>query len=98
MGIYLVIRSVVVGLSIGFTFYDFVGYIARVDGVSMQPVLNPNNAEKDYIFLNRWSAKNYSIKRGEIVSLFSPRNQDQVSKLSMTDSPFRNFLFCLYRF
>ena len=70
------IKSVVIGVPVGVTIYDTVGYIARVDGVSMQPVLNPNNCT-DYVFLNRWAVRSFEVQRGDVVSLTSPKDPDQ---------------------
>lgn len=73
-----VIKSFIIGVPIGITIIDTVGYIARVDGISMQPALNPqNHIEEDYVFLNRWSVKGYDIKRGDIISLISPKDPSQ---------------------
>ncbi|XP_053617774.1 mitochondrial inner membrane protease subunit 2 [Plodia interpunctella] len=70
-------RSIFVGLPIGVTFLDTVGYVARVEGVSMQPVLNPGAKNSDYVFLSRWSVREYDLKRGDIVSLISPKDPNQ---------------------
>jgi mitochondrial inner membrane protease subunit 2 len=40
---------------IGVTFIDVVGYVARVDGESMKPTLNPNANDSEYVFLNKVS-------------------------------------------
>lgn len=37
----------------GVTFVDVFGYIARVDGCSMKPTLNPNDNDTEYVFLNK---------------------------------------------
>lgn len=71
------LKSVIVGLPIGITFLDSVGYVARVDGISMQPALNPDRSSTDYVFLNRWAVRTLDIKRGDIVSLISPKDPDQ---------------------
>lgn len=65
-----------IGLPVGVTFLDTVGYIARVDGISMQPALNPSKETTDYVFLNRWSVRSFDIKRGDIISLISPKDPD----------------------
>ncbi|RZC41746.1 mitochondrial inner membrane protease subunit 2, partial [Asbolus verrucosus] len=77
MKIINVIKSVIVGVPIGITILDSVGYVARVDGISMQPALNPHQHTTDYVFLNRWSVKSYEIKRGDIISLISPKDPSQ---------------------
>lgn len=71
------IKSIIIGLPIGVTFLDLVGYVARVDGISMQPVFNPDKSQTDYVFLNRWAVRSLDIKRGEIISLISPKHPDQ---------------------
>lgn len=71
------LKSVIIGLPIGITFLDSVGYIARVDGISMQPALNPDRSTTDYVFLNRWAVRGSEIERGDIVSLISPKDPTQ---------------------
>lgn len=71
------IKSVLIGLPIGVTILDLIGYVARVDGISMQPALNPDKTSTDYVFLNRWAVRSLNIKRGEIISLVSPKDPDQ---------------------
>nr|CAI5867234.1 unnamed protein product [Callosobruchus analis] len=70
-------KSVFFGIPIGITIIDCVGYIARVDGISMQPALNPNKNQTDYVFLNKWAVKSYEIQRGDIISLLSPKDPSQ---------------------
>lgn len=70
-------KSILVGIPIGITFLDTVGYVARVDGISMQPALNPDANTTDYVFLNRWSVRSLEINRGDIISLISPKDPDQ---------------------
>ncbi|XP_063911051.1 mitochondrial inner membrane protease subunit 2 [Zophobas morio] len=77
MKIINVIKSVIVGVPIGVTILDNIGYVARVDGISMQPALNPHHQTTDYVFLNRWSVKSYNIKRGDIICLISPKDPTQ---------------------
>lgn len=72
-----ILREIIIGIPIGITITDSVGYVARVDGVSMQPALNPNTNEQDYVFLNKWAVKSYEIKRGDIISLISPKDPKQ---------------------
>ncbi|CAI9722216.1 Hypothetical predicted protein [Octopus vulgaris] len=51
-------------------FHDNIGFIAKVEGASMQPALNPEGQRtSDYVFLNKWKAKNHHYIRGEVVSL-----------------------------
>ncbi|XP_050353429.1 mitochondrial inner membrane protease subunit 2 [Nymphalis io] len=71
-------KSLLFGVPIGVTFLDSVGYVARVEGISMQPVLNPESQNKDYVFLSRWSVNDYQVNRGDIISLVSPKNPNQM--------------------
>uniref|UniRef100_A0A1L8DTV8 Mitochondrial inner membrane protease subunit 2 n=1 Tax=Nyssomyia neivai TaxID=330878 RepID=A0A1L8DTV8_9DIPT len=77
MGISRFLKSALAGIPIGLAFLDIVGYVARVEGSSMQPVLNPGERDTDYVFLSRWSVRNLEVNRGDIVSLISPKNPDQ---------------------
>jgi len=43
----------------------------------MQPTLNPLQDEMDYVFLNKLKAKDYTVSRGEIVCLISPKDAQQ---------------------
>uniref|UniRef100_A0A8D9ESN1 Mitochondrial inner membrane protease subunit 2 n=1 Tax=Cacopsylla melanoneura TaxID=428564 RepID=A0A8D9ESN1_9HEMI len=74
-----VLRSMLMGVPVGVTFLDSIGYIARVDGTSMQPVFNPDRNYQDYVFLNRWIIKgdDIGLQRGDIVSLTSPKDPSQ---------------------
>lgn len=73
---YRFVKSLLIGIPVGITFFDYVGYVARVEGVSMQPSLNPDNVT-DYVFLSRWNIENYEITKGEIISCLSPKNRRQ---------------------
>jgi len=54
-------------------------YAAKVEGDSMQPVLNPKESNySDFVLLNRWSLRRKSFCRGDIVVLSSPRDPSQV--------------------
>ncbi|XP_072003011.1 mitochondrial inner membrane protease subunit 2 isoform X3 [Engystomops pustulosus] len=67
-----------VAVPVTVTFLDRVACIARVEGVSMQPSLNPGGRyESDVVLLNRWRIRNYAVQRGDIVSLVSPKNPQQ---------------------
>lgn len=70
-------KHIFFGIPIGVTLVDVCGYVARVDGISMQPALNPDKSQTDYVFLSRWAIKKYQFERGDIVSLISPKNPDQ---------------------
>lgn len=56
--------SSLVGIPVGLTVFDYVGYIARVEGISMQPSLNPGS-QNDYVFLSR-----IDIQKGMRQSIF----------------------------
>ncbi|XP_040199754.1 mitochondrial inner membrane protease subunit 2 isoform X2 [Rana temporaria] len=59
-----------VAVPVTVTLLDRVACIARVEGVSMQPSLNPGGRnESDVVLLNRWRIRNYEVQRGDIVSL-----------------------------
>ncbi|XP_015432979.1 PREDICTED: mitochondrial inner membrane protease subunit 2 [Dufourea novaeangliae] len=74
---YELLRYFLIGLPIGITFRTKIGYIAEVEGSSMQPTLNPNISDSDYVLLNRWSVWRHGIDRGEIVAVTSPRNPSE---------------------
>ncbi|XP_057259686.1 mitochondrial inner membrane protease subunit 2 isoform X3 [Pezoporus wallicus] len=59
-----------VAVPITVTFLDRVACVARVEGASMQPSLNPGGRQaSDVVLLNQWSIRNYDVQRGDIVSL-----------------------------
>ncbi|XP_061780847.1 mitochondrial inner membrane protease subunit 2 [Nerophis lumbriciformis] len=67
-----------VAVPVTVTVLDRVAYVARVEGESMQPFLNPDaTSEGDVVLLNRWSVRNNEVQRGDIVSVMSPRNPQQ---------------------
>lgn len=71
------------GVPAGITLIDIVGYVAKVEGSSMQPILNPDSSPStisDYVFLHNWPIVNNGyeeIERGEIIALISPRDPKQ---------------------
>ncbi|XP_053675968.1 mitochondrial inner membrane protease subunit 2 [Anopheles nili] len=71
------IKSLLLGVPVGVTLLDCVGYVARVEGISMQPALNPDAAVTDYVFLSRWAVRNMDVQRGDIISLVSPKDPSQ---------------------
>ncbi|XP_053983094.1 mitochondrial inner membrane protease subunit 2 [Hylaeus volcanicus] len=77
MGVRQFFRSVLIGIPIGITFLDTIGYIAKVEGISMQPTLNPDIKHCDYVFLSRWAVRSQNIQRGEIVAVISPKVPSQ---------------------
>ncbi|CAN8210926.1 unnamed protein product [Coccothraustes coccothraustes] len=59
-----------VAVPVTVTFLDRVACVARVEGASMQPSLNPGGRyASDVVLLNHWSIRNYDVQRGDIVSL-----------------------------
>ncbi|XP_059672773.1 mitochondrial inner membrane protease subunit 2 isoform X2 [Gavia stellata] len=59
-----------VAVPVTVTFLDRVACVARVEGASMQPSLNPGGRQaSDIVLLNHWSIRNYDVQRGDIVSL-----------------------------
>uniref|UniRef100_A0A8C3BYW5 Mitochondrial inner membrane protease subunit 2 n=1 Tax=Cairina moschata TaxID=8855 RepID=A0A8C3BYW5_CAIMO len=70
-----------VAVPVTVTFLDRVACVARVEGASMQPSLNPGGRqESDVVLLNHWSIRNYDVQRGDIVSLVASKavgKQDQ---------------------
>ncbi|XP_075785916.1 mitochondrial inner membrane protease subunit 2 isoform X7 [Pelodiscus sinensis] len=59
-----------VAVPVTVTFLDRVACVARVEGASMQPSLNPGGRQvSDVVLLNHWSIRNYEVQRGDIVSL-----------------------------
>ncbi|KAG8193087.1 hypothetical protein JTE90_017838 [Oedothorax gibbosus] len=51
-------------------FLDSVGYVAKVEGISMQPALNPDDVHtNDYVLLNKWAIRNFEVRHGDIVAL-----------------------------
>uniref|UniRef100_A0A672YDU1 Mitochondrial inner membrane protease subunit 2 n=1 Tax=Sphaeramia orbicularis TaxID=375764 RepID=A0A672YDU1_9TELE len=59
-----------VAVPVTVTVLDRFAYVARVEGASMQPFLNPEGrSDCDVVLLNRWSVRNYQIQRGDIVSV-----------------------------
>ncbi|XP_051545460.1 mitochondrial inner membrane protease subunit 2 isoform X2 [Myxocyprinus asiaticus] len=67
-----------VAVPVTVTVLDRLAYVARVEGASMQPSLNPDGGmSPDVVLLNRWSVRNYQVQRGDIVSLLSPKNPQQ---------------------
>ncbi|XP_070611621.1 mitochondrial inner membrane protease subunit 2 isoform X4 [Erythrolamprus reginae] len=72
------LKGFFVAVPVTVTFLDRVACIARVEGTSMQPSLNPVEQQvSDIVLLNHWTIQNYKVERGDIVSLVSPRNPEQ---------------------
>uniref|UniRef100_A0A674GE70 Dedicator of cytokinesis 4 n=1 Tax=Taeniopygia guttata TaxID=59729 RepID=A0A674GE70_TAEGU len=67
-----------VAVPVTVTFLDRVACVARVEGASMQPSLNPGGREaSDVVLLNHWSIRNYDVQRGDIVSLVHTKTSEQ---------------------
>ncbi|XP_016306538.1 mitochondrial inner membrane protease subunit 2-like isoform X1 [Sinocyclocheilus anshuiensis] len=67
-----------VAVPVTVTVLDRLAYVARVEGASMQPSLNPDGeSSPDVVLLNRWSVRNYQVHRGDIVSVLSPKDPRQ---------------------
>ncbi|XP_077024225.1 mitochondrial inner membrane protease subunit 2 isoform X2 [Tamandua tetradactyla] len=67
-----------VAVPVAVTFLDRVACVARVEGASMQPSLNPGGSQSsDVVLLNHWKVRNFEVQRGDIVSLVSPKNPEQ---------------------
>lgn len=78
MKIPLFFKSLLLSIPVGVTFFDCVGYVARVEGISMQPALNPDGSPAtDYVFLSRWAVRNMDVERGDVISLVSPKDPGQ---------------------
>ncbi|XP_058793853.1 mitochondrial inner membrane protease subunit 2-like [Phymastichus coffea] len=73
MGLSFTFRSILLGVPVGYIFFNQVGCIVRVEGSSMQPTLNPDLEKIDWVFLNRWAVRDRSISRGDIVAFKSPK-------------------------
>ncbi|KAI4543720.1 hypothetical protein MG293_006514 [Ovis ammon polii] len=59
-----------VAVPVAVTFLDQVACVARVEGTSMQPSLNPGGSQSsDVVLLNHWKVRNFEVQRGDIVSL-----------------------------
>ena len=62
-------------------FYKQVGYVARVEGGSMFPVLNPDKLQldkPDYVVLKRLNGNYDDIHRGDIVTSVCPNNAHDI--------------------
>jgi len=59
--------------------YDNVGYVAKVEGCSMQPVLNPDPTEDaDLVALRRINGAFDDLRRGDIVTAACPYSSSEV--------------------
>jgi len=71
MGMWRSVKNILFGAAIGHTLIDTFGTVARVDGISMQPTLNPN-AVVDLVFLSYLPVHFDTIKRGDVIVAISP--------------------------
>lgn len=55
-------------------FTDALYCIRTVEGVSMQPTLNTEGLNTDFVLLDRYAASKLEFERGEVVALVSPRD------------------------
>ena len=79
MKISYIFKTLFWSLPVGVTALDIVGYPAQVHGVSMQPLLNPSDDDtNDIIFIKKWNYKNYTLKRGDVISVTNPRDSNQL--------------------
>ncbi|XP_074122977.1 mitochondrial inner membrane protease subunit 2 isoform X2 [Sminthopsis crassicaudata] len=68
------LKGFFVAMPVTVTFLDRVACIARVEGASMQPSLNPGWSQTyDVVLLNHWKVRNYEVNRGDVVSLVDRR-------------------------
>ncbi|CAF0730599.1 unnamed protein product [Didymodactylos carnosus] len=79
--VYNILKSIgkgtIVTIPIVTVFIDKVATVSLVDGVSMQPILNPvseTKADSDWIIIKRWNIDNYEVQNGDILSFESPRD------------------------
>ncbi|XP_078199326.1 mitochondrial inner membrane protease subunit 2 isoform X12 [Callithrix jacchus] len=94
-----------VAVPVAVTFLDRVACVARVEGASMQPSLNPGGSQSsDVVLLNHWKVRNFEVHRGDIVSLVivirnvylencaSPNHSEQASHLWDVSHPLTGLL------
>jgi signal peptidase I len=58
------VKTLILSIPVGVTVIDVLGYIARVDGESMSPTLNPQKNDSEYVFLNK--VRNYLNILGKV--------------------------------
>ncbi|KAM7291613.1 putative inner membrane protease, subunit IMP2 [Ixodes scapularis] len=75
---WIVVRRTLLSLPVAVAFVDCVAYVAKVEGVSMQPELNPEpESSTDYVLLNRWASRHCQVQRGDVIAITSPRDPGQ---------------------
>ncbi|XP_054940883.1 mitochondrial inner membrane protease subunit 2 isoform X5 [Physeter macrocephalus] len=71
-----------VAVPVAVTFLDQVACVARVEGASMQPSLNPGGSQSsDVVLLNHWKVRNFEVQRGDIVSLVTMGHKNRYVKV-----------------
>ncbi|XP_059511876.1 mitochondrial inner membrane protease subunit 2 isoform X2 [Myotis daubentonii] len=71
-----------VAVPVAVTFLDRVACVARVEGASMQPSLNPGGSQSsDVVLLNHWKVRNLEVQRGDIVSLVTMGHKNRYVKV-----------------
>ncbi|XP_021109559.1 mitochondrial inner membrane protease subunit 2 isoform X4 [Heterocephalus glaber] len=71
-----------VTVPVAVTFLDQVACVARVEGASMQPSLNPGGSQtSDVVLLNHWKVRNFQVQRGDIVSLVTMGHKNRYVKV-----------------
>ncbi|KAG7201902.1 hypothetical protein KM043_004614 [Ampulex compressa] len=64
-------------MCIGISVVDTFGYVARIQGTSMQPTFNNETGQADYVFVNNLATRINGIQRGDIVSFISPKSPNE---------------------
>ncbi|XP_043319111.1 mitochondrial inner membrane protease subunit 2 isoform X2 [Cervus elaphus] len=71
-----------VAVPVAVTFLDRVACVARVEGASMQPSLNPGGSQSsDVVLLNHWKVRNFEVQRGDVVSLVTMGHKNRYVKV-----------------
>lgn len=73
----LVVYRAAVSVPVAIAFLDCVAYVAKVEGVSMQPALNPDPNKSDFVLLNRWTSRTCAVRRGDVIAITSPKDPSQ---------------------
>ncbi|GAU98904.1 hypothetical protein RvY_09983 [Ramazzottius varieornatus] len=72
-------KFVGVAIPVSITFLDNVGSVARVHGSSMWPTLNGERSNSpDYVWLNSFATRNFTVERGDIIAFTSPTDPNRV--------------------
>lgn len=71
------LSGIVLGLPIYITVNDYFFSVARVEGASMKPTLNPHGKKQsDFVFIDRWHVQPQNIQPGDVVALTSPSDRN----------------------